>query len=409
MAPMTESLGLAEALLGMVRHLKFGQIMDSHADHQAIAHFPSIDLAVVAFPQNGPPMWANVLFSRDYPEGILGTICDRAGAVSNIRYLSDQTDAEGNSNAWLPDSNWDSMTWTDLVSRGGNRFVSPYPASLVKLMVAVGICRVVDITSNAWDDSWSYGGVQKTIAAWTESMLVASNNDATSALVALLHAGGLIQKHADGETNHLESLFLSLGLDTLRLQGTQADGGWRNADGAGVGHLQMTAWDSVRLLWLLADDLPVPPWLPSRYAPFISSESSKRLWGWLSDQGLHEILSSTVVAGVDGWRVGIPARLPQRWITPEGGARVEEYDFPPDIRPANALSTVLFAHKTGNTDNYASDAGLVTGLGSHRRKYLVAITSNLGRRYAPTPGCVTDWRLPELGAAVDTWMQQNIE
>ena len=96
-------------------------------------------------------------------------------------------------------------------------------------------------------------------------------------------------------------------------------------------------------------------------------------------------------------------------MTPQGGAQVEHLTFPPDIRPASAQATAVFAHKTGNTDNYTSDAGLVTGLGSQPRKYLVAMTSNLGRRYAPHPGCVTDWRIAQLGAALDAWMQQHLE
>lgn len=299
------------------------------------------------------------------------------------------------------------MQWMPLAGAGPHRFVAPYPASLIKVMVAVGVGRVVDAGTYGWDDNWAYGGVQKTIAAWTESMIVASNNDATSAMVALLHAGGVIQKNADGETNYLERLFASAGLHTLRLHNTQANGGWRNADGAGVGYLQMTAWDTVRLLWLLADGVPQAPWpLAAAHAPLLSADSKQRLWGWLADQGLHEILSTTSVAGVPGWQAGIPSHLPERWITPQGGAQVEHLHFPPDVRAANARSTALFAHKTGNTDNYASDAGMVTGLGAKPRKYLIAMTSNLGRRYAPHPGCVTDWRVAQLGAAVDCWMQQ---
>ncbi len=409
MAQLMDNATLADALLGMVRSLDFGQVIDPQNGHQPLTHFPSIDLAVVAFPADAAPVWANVLFSRDFPDGVVADVGPRAGAVGNIRYLADQTDQEGNSAAWLPYSDWDAMQWTPLAGQGQNRFVAPYPASLIKLMVAIGVGRVVDTGAYRWDDAWAYGGADKTIATWTESMVVASNNDATSAMVALLHAGGLIQRNADGETNHLEQLFASLGLHTLLLHDTQADGGWRNGDGAGVGHLQMTAWDTVRLLWLLANDVPQAPWLQTWHAPLLSADSRKRLWGWLADQGLHEILSTTVVAGIPGWQVGIPARLPDHWITPQGGAQVQHLAFPPDIRPANAQATALFAHKTGNTDNYTSDAGLVTGLGPHARKYAIAMTSNLGRRYAPHPGCVTDWRVAQLGAAVDAWMQQHLE
>jgi hypothetical protein len=66
---------------------------------------------------------------------------------------------------------------------------------------------------------------------------------------------------------------------------------------------------------------------------------------------------------------------------------------------------VTFAHKTGNTDNYSADAGIVQGIAPARRHYLVALTSSLGRRYAP-PGGVAPWRLVALGKAVDDVMRQ---
>lgn len=409
MAQLITHALLADALRGMVRDLAFGQVIDPLNGGQPLTHFPSVDLAVVAFPDGTAPVWANVLFSRDFPDGVVADVGPRAEVVGNVRFLADQTNAHGDSAAWLPHSDWNAMQWTPLAGAGPHRFVAPYPASLIKLMVAVGVCRVVDTGAYRWDGVWAYGGVDKTIAAWTASMIVASNNDATSAMVALLHAGGLIQKSASGETNYLEQLFASLGLHTLRLHDTQPNGGWRNADGAGVGHLQMTAWDTARLLWLLADDLPAVPWLAGPQVPVLSTGSRERLWGWLADQGLHEILSTTVVAGVPGWQAGIPARVPTHWITAEGGAQVEHLAFPPDIRNAQSQATALFAHKTGNTDNYTSDAGLVVGLGPKPRKYLVALTSNLGRRYAPHPGCVTDWRIAQLGAAIDGWMRQHLE
>ena len=67
-----------------------------------------------------------------------------------------------------------------------------------------------------------------------------------------------------------------------------------------------------------------------------------------------------------------------------------------------------FAHKTGNTENYSADAGIVQGITPARRHYLIALTSNLGRRYADDPRAVSPWRLPALGAMIDTklkdWM-----
>ena len=409
MAELISHARLANALLQLVREQQFEQVADAQSGGKPVVHFPSLDLAVVAFPPGASPVWANVLFSRDFPQGVIARIDDQAGAVANIQYLNDQTAADGTSLAWSSDSDWSAIEWTSLGGTGAQRFVSPYPASLIKLMVAIGVARVVDTGAYRWESLWDYAGTAHTIAQWTDSMVVASNNDATSAMVALLHVAGLIQRSGDQEINGLNSLFQSLGMHTLRLSDTRPDGGWRNADGAGVGHLHMTAWDTVRLLWLISEGLPPAPWQVQSETPLLQAESRQLLWQMLGDQGLHEILSSTALAGVAGWQVGIPAVMPGRWVQSDGSAQVETTHFPPDIRPAHAKATALFAHKTGTTDNYAADAGLVTGLVPQGRRYCIALTTNLGRRYAPHPNCATDWRVPRLGAAIDTWLQERLE
>jgi hypothetical protein len=402
------STSLAAALLDAVRQANFDQLPDTLLGGQPGRHFPSLDVAVVAFPHDGEPVWANVLFSREHPQGVVADIGARAGPVGNIRYLADMLDAQGNSVAWQPASDWRRMPWRTLWGDGPVSVVAPYPGSLIKLMVAVGVARLVDAGQFSWDQPWTYANETRTPAAWTESMLVASNNDATSAMVALLHAGGLLPS-APGECNRMHELFAQFGLPTLRLANTRPDGGWRNADGAGVGQLQMTAWDSARLLWLLLDGYPKAPWLPDNHARLLSDPSRQRLWQWLDDQGLHCVLSSTNAAGVPGWQAGIPASLPQRWIGPDGAVRVDDYQFPPDVRGANAAASLRFAHKTGNTDNYASNAGLVTNPAPRGRRYLIALLSNVGKRYAPHPACATDWRVPRLGAAIDAWLEARLE
>ena len=409
MAELITHASLANALLNMVREQQFGQVADSEMGGKPLAHFPSLDLAVVVFPPGEKPVWANVLFSRDFPNGVIADISDYAGPVTNITYLKDQTDADGNSVAWSRESDWSAIQWAVLTEDGGQRFVSPYPASLIKLMVAVGVTRVVDAGQHAWDSPWDYSGDTHTIAQWTDSMLVASNNEATNAMVALLHSAGLIHRQGAQEANGLNQLFKNMGLSNLQLNDTRADGGWRNADGAGVGHLHMTAWDTVRLLWLMTEGAPLAPWLTNPYKALVSVASQKRLWDFLGEQGLHEILSSTSLAGVSGWQAGIPAQMPERWMQPDGSAQVETSCFPADIRVARAQATAQFAHKTGTTDNYASDAGFVTALAPHGRRYCIALTTNLGRRYAPNPDCATDWRVPRLGAAIDRWLQQRLE
>jgi hypothetical protein len=398
---------LSQALLEAVRSQRFDALCQP---------FPSIDLAVVAWPRDAVPIWANVLFSRDFPQGIVVQMDERAGEVSNVRYLADQTDAHGESHVWRAQTDWDRVDWKHLAGGGLHRFVAPYPASLIKLMVAVGVARLVDADRYRWDALWPYGDKTRTVAQWTESMLVASSNEATNAMVALLHAGGLIEHSGAQEVNSLEQMFAIYGLHSLRLSDTRADGGWRNADGAGVGHLQMTAWDTARLLWLMVcaarPETTGTPWLLQGAPPLLSKPQANRLWAMLADQGLHGVLSSTALAGVPGCQQGIAAHMPERWLQKDGSALVQDYAYPPDIRPANAQAQVHFAHKTGTTDNYCSDAGWVTPLATEGRNsaghYVIAMTSNLGARFAPAPACSTDWRIPRMAAAIDAWLRPRL-
>lgn len=401
---------------------------------------PNIDLAVLALPRGRAPVGANVLFSREFPAGLVAHIGagsgPDAGAVQGLRFLADARGPDGTSLAWVAGSDWTALPTATFAPLSGSvpvvagaaapRFIAPYPASLIKLMVVVAVAALVDAGGATWDEPWPHdsaaGPLAPTVAQWCEPMIVASSNEATSALVALLHARGFIrragwrpgERDSGREThNGLHALFEAQGLATLRLANTKPDGGWFNGDGAGVGQLQMTAWDTVRLLWrLLADEAPPAPWLPAGAPPLLSAPSRARLWGWLRGQALHEVLSSTLLAGMPGWHPGIPARLPARWITADGGVVVAGSRLPPDVRPANAAADASFAHKTGSTASYASDAGLVQGDGAGGgagRRYLIAITTTLGSRHAPHPDLSAPWCLPRIGAAVDAWLKARLE
>lgn len=399
-------------------------VLDALAAGPRFDPFPNIDLAVLALPPGGPPVAANVLFSVEMPSGRLVERADGFGAVQGVRFLADARGPDGTSLAWVAGTDWRQLpeaTFAPLAGTGPQRFIAPYPASLIKLMVAVAVARLVDDGGAQWDEPWPYGSavgaLAPSVAQWCEPMIVASSNEATSALVALLHARGFIrrdgwvagQRDSGREVhNALHALFDAHGLATLRLAHTKPDGGWLNGDGAAVGQLQMTAWDTVRLLWrLLADDAPPPPWLPAVAAPLLSPAGQARVWGWLRGQALHEVLSSTLVAGQAGWVSGIPARLPMRWITADGGVVVAGSRFAPDVRPANAAADATFAHKTGGTASYASDAGLVVGDGG--RRYLIALITTLGSRHAPTADLAVPWALPRIGAAVDAWLKARLE
>mgnify|MGYP006274805111 FL=1 len=72
---------LAQALLQAVRSLDFGSTADAHRQGLPVQAFPSIDLAVVAFPARSAAVWANVLFSREHPQGVVAHIDSSAGSV----------------------------------------------------------------------------------------------------------------------------------------------------------------------------------------------------------------------------------------------------------------------------------------------------------------------------------------
>ncbi len=392
---------LAAALIQAVKAQHFEATADQQRAGKPISHFPSIDLAVVAFGTGGKATGANVLFSRELPDGIQARFDARHGAVDNIEYLADQTDKDTNSIAWAADSDWTRMQWKVLAGQG-QRVVAPYPASLIKLMVLVGVARCIDAGAAGWDDIWPFDGQRLPLAEWADAMIVISSNDATTALVAFLHHAGMIVRGPDGEQrNGLNQVFASYGLHNLRLTNTRADGGWRNGAGAGVGNLQMTAWDTARLLWLLDAGAPPAPWLAAGTAPLLTAASRQRVRDILEQQGFHTVLSSTLLAGVPGWQGGIPATLPARWINRDGSALVDGTRYPPDVWTDTG---VHFAHKTGNTENYLSDAGIVRGRNRH---YIVAFLSNLGMRYAPDPLCHSTWRVPALGAAIDAQLSKG--
>jgi len=84
---------LAAALLETVRAQDFGATPDAWRGGVAVAAFPSIDLAVPDFAHAGGPRWANVLFSREVPHGLVAAIGCDAGVVQGLRFDADVQDA----------------------------------------------------------------------------------------------------------------------------------------------------------------------------------------------------------------------------------------------------------------------------------------------------------------------------
>jgi len=414
--PLTQAT-LADALRRVVLDQHLELIPDPQNGGQPLRHFPSLDLALIAFPGDAPPVFANVLFSRDYPEGVVARFASANLAIDNVRFLADQQDADGNSIAWHPDSDWSTLEWQPLNAprQPEHDFVSPYPASLLKLLPALGALELVAVGLNTLQSPVEYDGETRPLQGWLDPMITVSCNRATSALTWLLHDTGRIARDAGGETrNSIDALCDRLGLTLLRFNDTAADGGWGNAAGAGVGHIHAGAWDVARLLWLLDDDAPPPDWQVAgqtvqRPLGLVERAVLRRL---LHEQGLHELLSGTTLAGVPGYPRGLPAWLAPRWLTSDGGAQVGDKSFRPGAARAADEAEVYFLHKTGCTENYASDAGIVRGLpGRARRHYIVALTSNLGERYADpalAPACYPA-ALTALGGAIDQLMKQWLE
>jgi hypothetical protein len=349
---------LAQRLAGAVRAQDFGSTPDRLRGGRAVEAFPSLDLAVVGFPRGAPPVGANVLFSREVPGGLVGDIGADWELPRNVRYVADLTDERRVSVAWQPGADWSRLPFEALAGGAGQRFVAPYPASLLKVMVAVGVGMALDEGLARLDE----------VEADARAMIVDSDNDATSRLVARLHGWGLVARAAGGSRpDRLHERFQSRGLPTLRLARTTPQGGWGNAAGSGVGHIQMTAWDTVRLLWLLDPGAPPAPWAGA--APLLSPASRDHVLRWMGEPSPNRIL-----------------------LRDEAG------------------SGVHFLHKTGTTENYGADAGIARARAPGGRHYLVALLSNLGSRYGPAGAEfeVTP-RLSGLGLAVDAIMKAWLE
>jgi hypothetical protein len=435
---------LSQAVLTAVREQRFHETRDFlQNEGQPVAETPSLDISVIAFPEGCAPAVANILLSRDLPEGYRASIDAVTFEVNGVRWMRDRRDARtGESVLWRKGADWDAQRLTPLApGRPGIRFVVPYPASAVKILPAIGVLRLVDRGAVRLDDPLDHDGRTASVLTWLDEMITVSSNAATFALTRLLHAHGeIVAEESDAERarpcdertarretrNALHEVLDRVGLDTLRYSRTRpCDGSFLNSAGAGVGEHHMTSWDAVRLLWLLDQSAPVPSWqVAGRPVPGdVLSAASKQLLvdRLLGEQALHEALSSTLTCGQPGRAEGIPARLADRWLTsPAAGdfsVRLGETRHTEDVRSCNERAEVLFAHKTGLTENYGSDIGIVRGLAAApgrpaTRHYLIGLLSNLGSRYTPSCAsgglCYTQ-KIPALGKAIDDFLAARLE
>jgi Beta-lactamase enzyme family len=431
---------LERGLLDAVRAVHLGEVVDfgpvddacpyqswCRVPAPAISSAPNVDVAVIELDRGGRARRAvDVLLSRDHPDGLLVPI-DRDHGTTAVRFRRWDID-RWNGGTFGPDGVQTSTKgWSDNPPRTGAddivagreqapfEFMAPYPASLFKLLVAFHTLRLADRgrldldAAYAYDPAGGCGGAAPGTATsrdWLDAMITASDNRAACALLKQLH--GL------GEVDGMNAELRDLGLGTLQVNGTSplTGGSWQ------PGQIHMTALDTARLLWLI-EGAPGTLWRRPDGAPVTAGELSDAaralLRQLLAAQGFNVVLSTANYCGRDYPSPGIPQRIADRWIdAKDGTVTVAGIPYGQDVRPCNAAAEVTFAHKTGLTYNYGSDAGIVRSLpGAPPRRYVVALLSNLGYRYgderfATSPAlpcfglgvCYTE-KIAQLGKRID--------
>ena len=374
---------------------------------QPISQQPQIDATVLELDGYGRITGsATVLMSPQYQHGVVVPV-DENHHTTAVRWRQ-----------------WDDAGWyanhaqgtIDIVPGREDApldFMSPYPASVLKLMVNFGVLRLVDQKVIALDDTYAYqpttisslcgSASSDTIRNYIDKSLTESSNAATCALIKMMWDRGAIED--------LNQQFQRLGLETLQLKNTNpANGGrWGNP-------VTMSSLDTAKLLTIInggAGTLWTTPAGEPVTRNVLSSASRKLFMDKLGQQGWNWMLSTPNYCGRDYPAAGIPQRVADRWIAPDGTVTVAGEAFGQDVRPCNEAAQVTFAHKPGWVNNTGSDAGIVKSLpGAADRHYIIAVFSNLGDQYqdpgrpATPPGTVPveyTQKFAQLGAALDQY------
>jgi hypothetical protein len=379
---------LAQDLRSIVDSAAFDEVVDFEYDTKngaapQVANHPNVDVAVIELDVDGQPVAAaNVLFSRDFPDGKIVELGD-GYAPTGVDWRA--WDLE----RW--DGDWDAA-WPKgsrlVPGTSGDTFMVPYPASTFKLLVAFHTLRLIEKGVIKAERDYVYEqrngktclGNDKEFTNSTtqllDKMITYSSNTATCAL--------LQQLHSLDQMKPMNDRFASLGLPTLQVKGTDAGAGgsWS------PGKISMTAIDTARLL-LLVNGVDGVAWTTDEGRKVIADRVlGPEYQAWLrqdlGEQGFHEVLSTTNWCGAAYPVQGMPAKVPGRWVDPKDGTvTVHGIPYGYDVRPCNDAAEVKFLHKTGLTENYGSDAGIVKALpGEDGRQYIVTVFTNLGYRYS---------------------------
>lgn len=367
---------------------------------------PNLDAAVIELDHWGrPTAMADVLISPQYPDGVVVPLNGAGLSTDQVRYR------------WWDDDEWDANggKGTRDVLAGREQapidFSSPYPASVLKLMVGFGVLRLADQGRISLDADYVYqptapnaacgGATTAPIKQHFDQMITMSKNESTCALIKMIHDLGA--------WDQINQTFVDLGLPTLMVTGTNpANGGrWIGSN--------MSSIDTAKLL-LLVNGGPGTLWTMATGKRVTRDElttSSRELFArTLADQGHNEMLSTTNWCGRGFPAPGIPQVTPKRWVDPATGRMtVGGAVYDRDTRPCDAAAEVTFAHKTGWVDTTGSDAGIVHSLpGKAKRDYVVVVFSNLGTDYidvnrpADSPGTfpvLYTEKYGKLGLAID--------
>ncbi|WP_221762655.1 serine hydrolase [Nonomuraea sp. WAC 01424] len=377
-----------------------------------ITQQPQIDLTVIELDRLGRPLSSGtVLMSPQYPEGKIVPMDDKL-RTSAVRWR--QWDDAG----WYANRGQGSIDILPGRENAAIDFMSPYPASVLKLMVGFGVLRLVDAGQISLDDTYAYQPVtvsslcgparSDTVRNFLDSALTWSSNASACAMVKLLHDKGAV--------NGLNQTFQDLGLETLQLKNTNPDNGarWGNP-------VTMTSLDTAKLLTLVnggAGTLWKTPGGTAVTADVLSDASRTFFRSRLAEQGMNVTLSTTNWCGADYPSPGIPQLTPSRWLGADGTVTIpgQGISYGRDVRPCDQKAEVTYAHKNGWVNNSGADAGIVKALpGKGGRTYVVALFSNLGYQYVdpnrPATGAENVWfteRLAKLGKAIDEYEKRRI-
>jgi hypothetical protein len=399
-----ESARLASGMAAAVRGAKFNKLVDFENVVNKVAQkakfLPNVDVAVIELTADGQVgAVANVLYDRDNSQGYTVKVDRASMSTTSVKY------AEWNQERADDKAKWKAGPAADEVlanAAAKKSFMSPYPASVLKVMVAYSVVRLVDQGKLKLDDKIVYEerngetcgaspsnptkidpapvaqGATDTVDGWMDKMITVSDNFATCVLLQEIFDQGALDA-ANAE-------FADLGLSTLRMRPRvpEVGTGWLS------GTMTMSALDTARLMLLNTEAAGVLWTTPAGRAvsvDVLSAASRDYLRSLLADQSFNEVLNPVNLCGSTDAVQGIPSLVSPRWVDPADG-HVKTYDgdtaidFGYDVRPCVDKAEVIFLHKTGLTSNAGSDTGIVGALdGQDGRVYIVAIQSSIGSRF----------------------------